>query len=192
MNDSTSVRAAMASTSIRIHHATVDVMYNAVIDNCQAAAKNGAYECQYKMTHYKDQPYMIAGLEQVVLRLRAQGFVVPYTVGTTRHKLNINWEYPTVHVCDAKRLRYLSVSNGPDAAYHTGKELYIKIMNQCYARAAEHHNYLDLSHKMLIESNDQAACLLAGWDVMVANLREQGFQIVEVPETTPTTIIIIW
>ena len=192
MNDSTSVRASMSSVRIQVNHATVDKMYDHILAHCTMATWTGAYECLYKLTPYKNEPYIVACLDHVVERLRAQGFEVPYIAGTTRHILHIKWGYPTVRISDATRLLYLSLSKGPDAAYHTGKLLYKEIMGRCYARAAEHHNYLDMSHELLIEANDQAALLLVGWDVTVANLKQQDFQIVEVFDTTPTTIIIIW
>ena len=200
MNDATSVRASMARPSTQIDTAAIDVMYNEVLDKCRVVAKNGGFNWYWKINPCPTHA-MLACLEQVFLRLRAQGFEIPARTLGNRHKIMIQWEYPSKHTCDATRMRYLTLVHGEFPKYAITKELYNEVMLRCYASAAEHENSLTLSRTLMVETNDQATLLLLGWNEMIFMLKEQGFEVVQYNEDTyecvqlsndPLTIIIIW
>lgn len=177
MNDAQLIRTFMPTRHSQIKEGTIDQLYGAVVTLCCAEARTGKYVCWWD-TEKNITPEQLIYIDPVILRLRNQGFDIPHREREDEHMALINWRHPTAQTCDARRMQYLTASFTDHPKHDAARLLYNEVMIKCREAATDYASGVVFSPQDLLDTEHQASLLLGGWEVMVARLKAEGFEVV--------------
>ena len=191
MNDAQYLRDMMVCSSKHSTDATVVRMYQSAIEACKDEARKGYHKCWWSVEEFHTCDLTLQ-LNKALSQLRAQSFDTYAVYTPNRKRVNIDWSSQDHNVCDATRMRYLSIVHGDDPIIDAAHELYAKAMILCTAAAVNNTHTIYFAEDELSKGDHQSIDLLhIGWEQMIKMFNDRGFEAAATYQC-PNVVLVSW